>query len=760
MTASANSLELLASITRALCDRRPLAARMQVLFGLLHEAVPFRDARLTCWLQSAKPGAQRQQFYSADGWPYPWDDSLTRQVALARQLRRQEIVLGAAVRGGPGEYLPVLQASYLAAPIVWGGKLWGVLELRAARSTYLVADGLPELLLALVPQLAAAIAEEGERNPLARPSDSLARPSSITRRLLPQSATDALDALSDEMDGLPSLHALLDMALRCAMEATGAEAGAITMVDHERGELVLHAHAGYGAAVSLGLDDTLPQRWSWQTGIAGRVARTGRAVLLRDLADEPDFRPGQLYPWAASSRAELAAPISESDETLAVLVLDSPRNAAFGDEALAIVSALCERLARPLRRALRYQEALETSAQLGQVFSSLPTGLALLDLNGRVLQANPAWASVWGLSDDTPPAGTFHIPLDLVEALLPRLSDPFKLTEFCTAIQRVPGEAKELSLRLLNPTRELQLLSAPTRDSLGQLTGRLWAVSDVTREREVDRLKNEFVSVVSHELRTPLTSILGYSELLLAREFDRDERRQFVQTVYDQAMHLSQLVEDLLNASRIEAGQVKLNRWVIAMQQVVAELTKQLNGQFGDEPDRHRLLIDLRDPLPPIYADRDKVRQILLNLLSNAVKYSPAGGQIALDAAEGRRLPRDGDTAPPRERGSTPTYNLALPAGAPFGTLPADHPPGRWIVVSVRDQGMGIGPEDLPHIFQRFFRVDNTNTRRIGGTGLGLSITKALVELHGGRIWVQSEVGRGSTFSFTLPIATDLSRRE
>ena len=125
--------------------------------------------------------------------------------------------------------------------------------------------------------------------------------------------------------------------------------------------------------------------------------------------------------------------------------------------------------------------------------------------------------------------------------------------------------------------------------------------------------------------------------------------------------------------------------------------------------------------------DRDKVKQVLFNLLINAAKYSPRGGEIALVVEEAAELP-------------------------------ADHPQGRFLLVTVRDQGIGIPPEDLPRIWERFYRVDNTNTRRIGGTGLGLAITRALVELHGGRIWVESTAGKGSAFFFTLPVVADMAR--
>lgn len=717
---STETLSLLAEATRTLHTASPLQLRLQALFSMLHTAIPYRDARLTCWFQSAQPGTLRQQFFSPTRWSYPWDDALTRQVALGGRLVRHTRVVDSGTNGDG--HLPATLYTYLGAPIAWGEHLWGILELRAERLDALTGPD-QELVTALLPQLAAVIAEEGMRQ-----HQSLAPRRQAPLRTLATTTQQeyVLTALGRELQGQLDLHTLLTLLLRWATDATGAEAGAICLVDHKRSELVMQAHTGYDLAIfATGLPGGLHQRWSWNVGLSGRVAQSGRAMLIRDVTQEPDLRP-----TASGLRAELAVPVKVDGRVIAVLVLDSPRSAAFDDEALAFVNALCEHAARPLGRALSYQEAVETSTQLSQVFTSLPMGLALLDTNGRILRINPAWSTTWGLGQQPPDDQSFHIPLDLVDALLPRLSDPLRLTEFCTDGQRTPEEVQITTVRLNNPTQELQVLSVPTRDSLGKITGRLWAVSDVTREREVDRLKNEFVSIVSHELRTPLTSILGYTELLLARDFDPADQRQFIQTVYDQATHLSQLVEDLLGVSRLDAGKVKLNRWVVALRQVIAELTNQLNAQL----DRHRLLIRLADPLPPVYVDRDKVKQILFNLLTNAIKYSPNGGEIELVVQE--VVPSLSD---PR--------------------VPADHPPGRWLVVSVRDQGIGLAPEDISRIWERFYRVDNTNTRRIGGTGLGLSITKGLVELHGGRIWVESVLGEGSVFSFTLPVATGMERR-
>jgi signal transduction histidine kinase len=702
-------LPVLSAVARLLAGERSFAARITDLFVLLRDAVQFHDGRLVCWLQADDSAGMREQFSTPTGWPYPWNDDLTEQVAVRNAPVRltvpQRVMLDGAAPELPGEI------TYYGAPIVWESRLWGVLELRAVGTD---AFGAAEqsFLAALLPLLAAVIAVEGSGGQV---RTMQRRPGELTNH-----QESLLLALRADLEAPLSLDALLALLLRWALESTGAEAGALCLVDHERGEVVLQVYDGYTREpFNHELYGEVRRRWSWSVGVIGKVARSGRSVLLRDVTQDPDFQPG-----SPEIRAELAIPIVHEGRALAVLLLDSPRSAAFGDGEVAFAHALCECVMQPLRRALRYQELLEASTQLGQVFSSIPSGLALLDSQGRLLRHNAAWPNVWGLGpvelDDD-----FIMPWDLVPMLLARLVDPLGLTDFCAAGQSKPAELQTTTILLRDPHQELQVLSAPTRDTQGHLTGRLWVVSDVTRERESDRLKNEFISVVSHELRTPLTSILGYTELLLARDFAPAEQREFVKTVYDEANHLSKIVEDLLGASRIEAGTIKLNQWVVSLRQLIGELTAQLNIHLSS---RHRLVIQIPQQVPPAYVDRDKVKQILFNLLTNAAKYSPRGGEIALSVEE-------------------------------TADLPADHPPGRFLLLNIRDQGIGIAPEDISRIWERFYRVDNSNTRRIGGTGLGLSITKALVELHGGRIWLESTVGKGTSFFFTLPVATELARR-
>ncbi len=702
-------LHLLNAAFRLLQEEQPLTQRVHRLFGLLRIATRYRDGRLTCWLQSARPGAPRQQIFSPESWAYPWDDSLTRSVALGGKTVVKTIALGGSEQSLEG--LPMIAAGYLGAPIFWGGKLWGVLELRSNDQRHF-GGRIGELIESLKPLLAAAIAQEGMHSPqLPTPRFAGETPPGLT---LNPSLHQKIIALNEQLDRTINLHELAGIVLRRALEGSGAEAGAIALVDHVRRELVLHLCEGYAAERSGTALPTLPrQRWSWEIGLAGQAVQMRRPLLVRDAGREPALPPTMLF------RAELAAPIIADDRVLAVLILHSHRANTFNEEVLAFIDALRERTARPLARALSYQTAYETSYHLGQVFSSLPIGLALLDLNGRVIRANPAWYQVWNMTDHLQ-RPSFYVGIDLVEHLLTRLNDPFRLSEFCDLGQHNPDQVLETTLQLRQPYQELHVLSVPTRDSQQQLTGRLWVVSDRTRERESDRIKNEFIGIVSHELRTPLTSILGYTEILLNRQdLDSESQREFLMTVSTEAERLYKLVKDLLDVSRLEAGVVKLNRYAVGLWQVIEELTMQLHTQLVS----HKLLIDVRTPLPPVFADYDKVKQIIFNLLSNAIKYSPEGSEIQLTVWQ-----------------------------AAADDLPTNHPPGQWMLIVVRDEGIGIAPEDQVKLFERFQRVDNSNTRQKSGVGLGLYITRLLVELHGGRIWVQSVVGRGSSFSFTLPI--------
>jgi signal transduction histidine kinase len=233
------------------------------------------------------------------------------------------------------------------------------------------------------------------------------------------------------------------------------------------------------------------------------------------------------------------------------------------------------------------------------------------------------------------------------------------------------------------------------------------------RLREVDRLKSQFLANMSHELRTPLNSIIGYSEVLLDG-VDGDlpeEAVEDVVAIHDSGKHLLALINEILDMAKIDAGQLNLDRKLTDLSKILSDALKTGQALIKDKPVTIALVED--NPVPQVYADALRMRQVLLNLVSNAVKFTEQGSV-------------------------TISYGMQN-----------DHE----IFIKVQDTGMGISPDNLPLIFERFRQVDGSSTRRAGGTGLGLTITKQLVEMHGGNIGVESEEGHGSNFYFHLPTA-------
>jgi signal transduction histidine kinase len=248
----------------------------------------------------------------------------------------------------------------------------------------------------------------------------------------------------------------------------------------------------------------------------------------------------------------------------------------------------------------------------------------------------------------------------------------------------------------------------------------------VERMQEVDRLKSNFLATVSHELRTPLTSVIGYSEMLiegLAGQLN-PEQREYVQIIMEKGDHLLQLITGILDVSRMDSGPLKLAREPLQVAEMAANILSALTPLARRK--RVELRLDAARPVPRVHADREKLRQVVIHLVSNAVKFTPEGGRVLVGVEVGP-LAREED----------------LVAGG-AGAL--------GVRLRVTDSGIGIAPDKQVRIFEPFFQVDSSSTREYGGTGLGLTLVKSYVEAHGGHVWVDSELGRGSAFTVTLPL--------
>jgi signal transduction histidine kinase len=266
------------------------------------------------------------------------------------------------------------------------------------------------------------------------------------------------------------------------------------------------------------------------------------------------------------------------------------------------------------------------------------------------------------------------------------------------------------------PAETIELLRTfATQSALAIQNARLFhEIEDKSRQLEAaSQHKSEFLANMSHELRTPLNAVIGFSEVLLQRMFGalNDKQDEYLKDIYASGQHLLSLINDILDLSKIEAGRMELVpapfHLPTALDNAVT-LVKERAGRHGIT-----LALDLDPRLGEVVGDERKVKQVLLNLLSNAVKFTPEGGRISLKAGL-----RDGA-----------------------------------VEISVSDTGIGIAPEDQAAIFEEFRQVGSDETRKQEGTGLGLTLAKKFIELHGGRIWVESKLGTGSTFTFTLPVS-------
>lgn len=288
-----------------------------------------------------------------------------------------------------------------------------------------------------------------------------------------------------------------------------------------------------------------------------------------------------------------------------------------------------------------------------------------------------------------------------------------------------------------------QLHLAAMEDAYAELSDKNKRLAEaVERMQDVDRLKSNFLATVSHELRTPLTSVIGYSEMLLEGLAGglNDEQREYVHIIMEKGDQLLQLISGILDVSRIEAGTLRVAREPVDLRDLIETAVTAVTPLLR----RKRLAIASPPLAPRVLGDRDKIRQVVMNLLGNAIKFTPEGGKIDI-AVEVGALAREDDTG--KFRTGAMAAGSTTPEGQSLG-----------VRLRVRDNGIGIAKEKQARIFEPFFQVDSSSTREYGGTGLGLTLVKSFVEAHGGRVWVDSELGRGSAFTVTLPaLGDDLS---
>lgn len=495
-----------------------------------------------------------------------------------------------------------------------------------------------------------------------------------------------------------------------------AEKIVIMFYDREAGELI-------GIPPSYGVDEAHLKvfRIRASHGLSGQVFREGEAVIFHDAMVDPRTQEDPFGLLHVSNGLTVPLVIEKRDEenrviersTIGVLHAFNKRHGEdFIDEDVRLLERMARNVGSIIANLQMYREVVEEREELVQTFEALSAGLILVSPEGRLSQINGTARAIFGV-------GAEAIGKDGREMLK---SEPlWKLLD--EVQQGTEGGKEEIPVSIKGADYIYEVQAASVKNEEAKDLGTVAIFNDITDIKNIDKMKSSFVAMASHELRTPLTAIKGFSSTLLEGldedMYNKDDQREFLGIVVSECDRLRRLIDDLLNTSRIEAGESLQPNYtefpVLPLMQKVVAVQQQASN-------KHQVLLKVENELPAsIIGDQDKLDQIMTNMLNNAIKYSPNGGDVIVHAKN------EGDT----------------------------------VLLGVEDQGLGIPKDQLHKVFEKFHRVNNDDNRKIYGTGLGLFLVHHLVtDVHQGEIWVESEVGKGSTFWVRIPAKLDVEKTE
>ncbi len=437
-----------------------------------------------------------------------------------------------------------------------------------------------------------------------------------------------------------------------------------------------------------------------------QVIKTGIPIIVDNMALHEERIPPALR--QINSQSLICVPILYKNNILGAITLVTRLHGRFSQDDLSLLQAISNQLGVVISNVSLFNKINQEHHTFLAVINSIHEGLILVDTKQKIVYANPVFLRIFHL-ENAPWQG-----LDVKELF--KHSDPEAQIVIPAQeiwqdyLEQRLGPSREASVIYCGKTRYYLIQGFPVSSSEGFL-GYGYITRDITREKEVDSLKNSILSTVSHELRTPLTTIRGSAESLLRKDivWSTGERDEFIRAIVDESQRLRELIDNIMDMSKIEAGVLKLDIHSVDITKVINRVINRFQQRFPEA----RITTTYAPGLPFVPLDERRIEQVLHNLLENAVKYSPPHQMIHI----------------------TTEY------------LPTE----RVVRVSVADQGIGIAKEHHQVIFERFYRVNSSWTQKTGGSGVGLAIAKGIIEAHGGSIWVESSLGHGSKFYFTIP---------
>lgn len=486
---------------------------------------------------------------------------------------------------------------------------------------------------------------------------------------------ETLAMIGRKVTSMLDLDQVLSAVLDAAIKLTNAEEGSLLLLDEDSGELYMRA--------SKNFDQEFAQtfRLRVQDSLAGQVLETGEPVYL-------DETSPQKIKTAYLVHSLVYVPLRVRGHVIGVLGVDNRQaGRTFSGENVKVLNAIADYAAIAIENAKLYQGSERERHKLESILTEIHNGVLVVDQENRIILLNPIARSALKIEGDPIGERVFdHVQNEQIAGLL-RMGGSQPRRE----------EVESMDGRIYH--------ALCTRvENVGQVV----VMQDITHLKELDRIKSDFVTTVSHDLRSPLTAILGYVELIERAGEVNDQQRDFIRRVQTSVEQITNLVTDLLDLGRIEAGLDTTKE-----RTRIVKLGKQALGGLRGIAEKKGLALEavLPDESPFVYGDPVRIRQMIGNLLENAVKYTPEGGTITLEI----------------------------------------EPEEEQVILRVRDDGPGIPASDVPYLFDKFFRASNIPDA-LPGTGLGLSIVKSIVESHNGRIWVDSRLGAGTEFIVVLPL--------
>ncbi len=617
--------------------------------------------------------------------------------------------------------------SILAVPMLLGGRAVGMLSAQSYQPNVHYTEDDLQILSTLANQAIVAI----QNGRLLKETQRLAQ--ELEQRVIERTAelqreqqnTETLLRILTEVSSSLDLDRALNRTLALLNDAIGAEQGTIMLRGAE--DNMLHYRAGYGYLSDKITGEGRGFKLKIGEGLAGWVVANREEVLIGDLLKDPRWvtTPSS----SREHRSAIVVPLLVAEDVIGVLMVFHRKVNFFSAERLNMVKAIAGQVSVAINNAHLYELIRDQAERLGAmlrreqeeasrsqaILEAVADGVLVTGPNNRITFVNPSAEDIL----DVEAGRLIGQPLDVFAGLFGKAAGSWMQTirmwsESPSKYQKGETYAEQLDLQ----NGRIALVHLAPVILQDDFLGTVSIFRDITHEVEVDRLKSEFVATVSHELRTPMTSIRGYTDVLLmgAAGALNENQAHFLNIIKSNTERLTILVNDLLDVSRIESGQVTLSPQALDLREVAEDVIEDVLRRSQEENKPMALSLNAPRKLPPVFADAERVRQVLSNLVFNAYHYTPENGTIIVHIR-----PLNG---------------------------------GTHVQVDVEDNGVGIAVDDQERIFERFYRGEHPLVLSTPGTGLGLSIVKQIVEMHRGKIWMKSSgiPGEGSTFSFTLPV--------